>query len=227
MKASNEQRELEFENNGEITSDGAEAIKVDAAGTKSVNVTNNGHIRGNIHQLSADERATEMSGSIQNGKSGVWEANFLNIFQGVEAVPITQITNDGTIRTQGTGGGEKGVLKSKVIQNSGVIDIRDNSLIIEGDYVGGENPRITTGGPLEGDETKISTLTIKGKVTGETSKVRVENLGGKGGATIGGITVVTAVEYEGSGFTKKGRIIAGAYEYDLVRIETGEGPSGD
>jgi len=58
---------------------------------------------------------------------------------------------------------------------------------------------------------------VTGDVTG-TTRVRVNNLGGSGAETLNGITLI---EVEGSAdssaFTQEGRIVAGAYDYRLVR----------
>ncbi|HCA3884416.1 TPA: autotransporter outer membrane beta-barrel domain-containing protein [Salmonella enterica] len=92
--------------------------------------------------------------------------------------------------------------------------------MIVGNYQAGTGARLVTGGALGGDETQLPTLTIHGTVSGGTTHVLVDNIGGTGAATTDGILVVRADSVYGEGFTKEGRIVAGAYDYDLVRVES-------
>lgn len=159
---------------------------------------------------------------VVNSEKGVWESTFTDS----EAIPrcgeIKNVDNRGILRTLTAREDMPSTLKSAVTENNGTIDISRNRLVIDGDYIGGENARLETSARLGGDDTVVPTLTITGTASGKTTKVKVNNLGGEGGTTVEGITVVAAKSTTGEGFTKDGRIVAGTYDYDLVRYETPE-----
>ncbi|EIG9527472.1 autotransporter outer membrane beta-barrel domain-containing protein, partial [Salmonella enterica] len=190
-------------------------------GSGSVHIHNAGTIIGDIEDNEKNNYTIVMT----NERGGKWSSSFtghkISDTENGEPKYLT-ITNNGSISTIKNTGGKSGEIKTKQITNNGEIDIRQGPLTIRGDYHAGTGARIVTGGALLGDETIIPTLTINGSVDGGTTHVRVDNLGGTGSETRDGILVVRADTVDGEGFTKEGRIVAGAYDYDLVRVESGD-----
>lgn len=68
-----------------------------------------------------------------------------------------------------------------------------------------------------GDDNSASDkLVVKGNTSGITS-VRVTNAGGSGAQTLNGIKVIHVDGQSDGTFIQAGRIVAGAYDYSLVR----------
>lgn len=107
-----------------------------------------------------------------------------------------------------------------LLGQTGDIVLAGNALTIDGNYTGNEG-RITFNTALADDSALTDHMTVKGNTSGNT-RVSVRNAGGSGARTINGIEII-AVEGNSAGtFTKDGRIVAGAYDYNLER-GTGNG----
>lgn len=108
------------------------------------------------------------------------------------------------------------------LTNSGTINLSQmgtitagNTLHIKGNYVGnGGTLNLNT--QLGGDDSLTDKLEVEGNTSGAT-EVAVTNAGGTGASTLNGIEVISVGGKSDGEFTKKGRIVAGAYDYDLVR----------
>ncbi|EGY4497194.1 autotransporter outer membrane beta-barrel domain-containing protein [Salmonella enterica] len=212
-----------LKNNGNLVNVVGGNIYSEFDSTSPAIIENNGYMRGGIVGIQFKGRGDETYDiTVRNGETGTWESNFKGHSSGVEDTHIKKVENKGIIRTLGNDNGSPSTLKSRKTVNSGTIDISHNSLIIDGDYVGEENATLETSARLGGDETNMSSLTINGTAYGKITKVKVNNLGGEGGTTVEGIKVVAATANNGDGFTKAGRIVAGSFDYDLVRIEKEE-----
>lgn len=88
---------------------------------------------------------------------------------------------------------------------------------VNGDYHGyGGNMVFNT--ILQGDDSVTDTLHVTGDSDGGTN-VKVNNLGGKGSQTVEGIKLITIDGNidQSTEFRQLGRIVAGAYDYQLVR----------
>lgn len=89
------------------------------------------------------------------------------------------------------------------------------TLTITGDYVGnGGKIRLNT--VLNDDTSETDKLIVNGNTSGNTY-VAVNNIGGLGAATIQGIEVVHVGGDSAGVFEKEGRIVAGGYDYSLVK----------
>ncbi|MGP2518218.1 autotransporter outer membrane beta-barrel domain-containing protein [Yersinia sp. 2545 StPb PI] len=87
--------------------------------------------------------------------------------------------------------------------------------IINGDYVGnGGSLLLNT--VLADDASVTDKLVVNGSTAG-TTYVGVNNLGGSGAATLNGIELIQVSGVSDGEFVKNGRIVAGAYDYLLVR----------
>ncbi|EDY5736440.1 autotransporter outer membrane beta-barrel domain-containing protein [Salmonella enterica] len=200
-----------------VTIDGTET----GEGTVAT-IVNQGNINGGIATTAITGDKSTVT--FVNLYSGVWSGDFQDKEYQERATSnqFVKITNEGTIKTTRNEKNERGIIHSNMTINEGTIDIRDGSLTLDGDYEGRPGGQIHTSGVLGGDETELPNLQITGKVAGDATLVTIDNLGGTGAATQEGIAVVRAKSVDGEGFTKKGRIVAGAYDYDLVRIESGD-----
>nr|WP_154325352.1 autotransporter outer membrane beta-barrel domain-containing protein [Pantoea sp. 201603H] len=107
------------------------------------------------------------------------------------------LTNSGNIRT-GNGVGPAG-----------------NQLIVNGNYIG-DGGHLSLNTALNGDDSTTDKLIVKGDTSGSTG-VSVTNAGGSGAQTINGIEVIHVDGQSDGEFTQDGRIVAGAYDYSLVR----------
>lgn len=190
-------------------------------GESLIIVENHGVIQGGIFTSKSEDGQPL---HVRNGKYGHWSSMFGEILNGYRTLisKYDTIENMGTITNLKRADGLPGEIETGKFLNNGTIDIQQGPLVIVGNYKAGTGARLFTGGALGGDETQLPTLTIHGTVSGETTHVLVDNIGGTGAATTDGILVVRADTVDGEGFTKEGRIVAGAYDYDLVRVESGD-----
>lgn len=109
------------------------------------------------------------------------------------------------------------------LSNSGTVQIGaatsgkapGNQLVVKGDYQG-SNGVINFNTVLADDSAATETLRVEGDTSG-TTKVSVNNVGGTGLPTLNGIRLIQVNGHSAGQFTQQGRIVAGAYEYMLVR----------
>ncbi len=90
-----------------------------------------------------------------------------------------------------------------------------NVLHVSGDYVG-NGGTITFNTALGGDDSATDRMIVDGSTSG-TSAVSVTNAGGSGAQTLNGIELISVGGNSAGEFTQSGRIVAGAYDYQLVR----------
>lgn len=89
------------------------------------------------------------------------------------------------------------------------------TLIVEGNYTG-NGGTLVLNTVLEGDESLTDKLIVKGDTAGNTH-VGINNIGGMGDLTLNGIEIVQVEGNSNGIFTKAGRIVAGGYDYDVVK----------
>jgi autotransporter family porin len=92
-----------------------------------------------------------------------------------------------------------------------------NQLHIAGNY-SGNNGHITLNTALGDDNSVTDKMIVAGDTSG-TTRVSVNNAGGNGAKTINGIEVINVGGKSDGEFVKDGRIVAGAFDYNLVRGE--------
>lgn len=109
------------------------------------------------------------------------------------------------------------------VTNSGAIYIRQqsndflsgNTLLVNGDYHG-DDGQLYFNTALAGDNSSTDKMVVNGNTSGSTL-VSVTNAGGDGAKTLNGIELIH-IDGDSSGdFVQSGRIVAGAYDYSLVR----------
>lgn len=81
----------------------------------------------------------------------------------------------------------------------------------------GNNGILTLNTVLGGDDSPTDKLYVHGDVEAGNTQVSINNIGGQGDLTNQGIEIVNVGGQSIGTFTKYGRIVAGAYDYDVVR----------
>ncbi|EBH8951788.1 autotransporter outer membrane beta-barrel domain-containing protein, partial [Salmonella enterica subsp. diarizonae serovar 48:i:z] len=216
--------ESELKNFGAISGEDIAIASTPRGKAGQLRITNEGTIEGDIVTTGADDgdtsRSTEIS--LNNNVGGVWAAGMKGwdlLGEKILYNKFKNVTNQGLIKTLNDSRPGRSTITAASFMNDGIIDVTAGGLTIIGDYTAGANSSLVTAAALMGDETELPTLVINGSVSGETTKVDVVNLGGTGAATVDGILVVRADTVDGEGFTKGERIVAGAYDYDLVKVQ--------
>lgn len=130
------------------------------------------------------------------------------------------VTNVELINLQQSHWDITGTSQVKSLNNDGDIrfdsDNLSDQLIIEGNYSG--KGSLLMRANLSGDDSPANKVIIKGDVlSGSSTAVSVENLGGLGAETINGIELISVGGTSYGEFTQEGRIVAGAYEYHLTK----------
>ncbi|MDU1911885.1 autotransporter outer membrane beta-barrel domain-containing protein [Fusobacterium sp.] len=80
----------------------------------------------------------------------------------------------------------------------------------------GDNSTIVFNTQLEDDNSITDKMIVEGDTSG-TTKVRINNMGGRGAHTENGIELISVLGDSNGEFIKDGRIVAGTYEYFLNR----------
>lgn len=88
-------------------------------------------------------------------------------------------------------------------------------LTVNGNYYA-DNATLKMNVALDGDASATDKLHIVGDVNGNTD-VAVNNVGGSGAQTIQGLNIIQVDGANNGEFRQKGRIVAGAYDYSLVK----------
>lgn len=88
------------------------------------------------------------------------------------------------------------------------------TLTVEGNYSGGGTLTMNTA--LGSDNSATDKLIVEGNTSGHTL-VAINNIGGMGAQTVEGIEIVNVSGASDGTFEKESRIVAGAYDYDVVR----------
>lgn len=137
------------------------------------------------------------------------EGTFMEGFAGVNGT----LTNAGTVYVNWKRYADEALGKTS---STVYDDAHAHTLKIAGDYVG-EGGTLVFNGALAGDDSPVDTIEVAGSASG-TGKVQVHNLGGKGDLTSPhGITLITIEGDSTLNLSQDGRIVAGAYDYVLLR----------
>ncbi|WP_336220571.1 autotransporter outer membrane beta-barrel domain-containing protein [Citrobacter amalonaticus] len=179
----------------------------------------------NIENLTKDEGSTWIVKGASNEFTGGTTVKAGNLFLGDDN---SKLTSNVTIEQSGTFGGY-GSVKGDVT-NSGTLVLASaakgfeggamSNFTINGNYTG-NNGNLVMNMALNDDTTSTgSKLIITGDTKPGTTAVTVNNVGGNGGQTVEGIEVIDVGGASDGTFTQNGRIIAGAYDYYLVKGST-------
>ncbi|HBM9256408.1 TPA: autotransporter outer membrane beta-barrel domain-containing protein [Citrobacter freundii] len=160
-------------------------------------------------------------GNIIASKSGSINLNLDNnsIFDGTanqdqsSAIDIA-LSEGSTWRSTGSS-----FINTLTLNNSSLIigdpTATNNTVTINGDFTA-QNGHIFFNSVLGDDSSPSEKLIINGNSSGE-SLVTVNNLGGKGDKTVNGIEIIHIDGKSDGNFLQDGRIVAGAYDYYLVK----------
>ncbi|CAH0160502.1 membrane protein [bacteria symbiont BFo1 of Frankliniella occidentalis] len=146
----------------------------------------NNAVRANLTGGSIFNGAADKVSSITLDSSSQWNMNNSSL--------VGQLTNNGTITFSD---------KKKF-----------DTLNVAGDYLG-DGGTLVMNGILAADDSPINKMIVGGDVQQGTTHVAINNLGGHGAQTVEGIEVVNVAGTSKGNFVKTGRIVAGAYDYDL------------
>ena len=89
------------------------------------------------------------------------------------------------------------------------------TLTVNEDYVG-HGGKLVFNTVLNGDGSETDRLNVLGNTSGNTF-IAVNNIGGNGAQTVEGIEIVSVAGNSDGTFEKAGRIVAGAYDYNVVQ----------
>ncbi|MFA3762365.1 autotransporter outer membrane beta-barrel domain-containing protein [Yersinia sp. 2466 StPb PI] len=113
----------------------------------------------------------------------------------------TDLTNSGTV-----------FIGNKTSDGSGTTG---NQLVVNGNYIG-NNGLLHFNTALGDDNSATDSMIVNGNTSG-TTNVSVDNAGGTGAKTLNGIELIQVNGQSDGEFVNPGRIVAGAYDYSLVR----------
>lgn len=180
--------------------------------TLSNDITGSGSVRKEGHGTLSITNDT-----LWNGKT---EINEGELHLGTPNSVVTSNSSSVVIGQNGTLSGFA-VLKGDLVHagtlNIGTQDSEPSVFLVEGNYIG-NNGLINFKGYLEGDSSPVDKLIVRGSTSG-TSRVVVTNMGAMGGRTSKGIELIHVDGQSDGTFIQEGRIVAGAFEYRLVRGE--------
>ncbi|WP_261821462.1 autotransporter outer membrane beta-barrel domain-containing protein [Pragia fontium] len=110
-----------------------------------------------------------------------------------------------------------GIINGNVIQDGRLhwLGVGD-TLTVNGNYTGEANSHLIMNTRLGDDASLTDRLVINGNTAGSTM-VKVINAGGSGAYTLNGIELIQVNGQSDGTFIQDGRIVAGAYDYSLVR----------
>jgi len=90
-----------------------------------------------------------------------------------------------------------------------------STLTVNGDYTG-NNGKLTLFTTLRGDNSPTDMLVVHGNTAGQTT-IKVRSAGGIGAPTVNGIRIVQVDGQSNGVFALDGRLVAGAYDYQLFK----------
>lgn len=180
--------------------------------TLSNDITGSGSVRKEGHGT-----LSIINDTLWNGKT---EINEGELHLGTPNSVVTSNSSSVVIGQNGTLSGFA-VLKGDLVHagtlNIGTQDSEPSVFLVEGNYIG-NNGLVNFKGYLEGDSSPVDKLIVRGSTSG-TSRVVVTNMGAMGGRTSKGIELIHVDGQSDGTFIQEGRIVAGAFEYRLVRGE--------
>jgi autotransporter family porin len=182
---------LVFGEQGNIATLASSHVTVHDAGL----LAGNGTIDGNVNNQGILQVGTPV-------KEGNSQTTAMNTLSATEQATLTingDLVNKGLVRISGTGSDSQ----------------PGNHLTVNGDYVG-ENGHLAFSSVLGDDTSLTDRMTVNGDTSG-TTYVSVSNAGGNGAQTLEGIEIIRVNGISDGDFVQSGRIVAGAYDYNLLR----------
>ncbi|AMH19021.2 autotransporter outer membrane beta-barrel domain-containing protein [Hafnia paralvei] len=213
-------------------------LQTDAGSTLDFNqgslTVNNGTVDGN---MSGAGSLTVAGGTLTvSSDNAAMSADTTIASDGVIRMLSSQALGTGSVNNQGLlylgQDGDSHVTRDTLtnyqtgaLTNSGSVVIGHNdasgqaiagtTLTVNGNYTG-ENGHLQFNTVLGDDSSVTDKLVVTGDTSGDTG-VSVKNAGGVGDKTLNGIELISVGGQSDGTFTQEGRIVAGAYDYALVR----------
>lgn len=196
------------ENTGTITLNGTNKASMDVTNSAEMLISENSSI------------------DIQNSEFINEESGRVSFYNGSDITG--DITNRGRIQLVSQNDDPVHSTLNGDIANYGLLSLASsersvgNTLTINGNYTGYSGSQIMMNSVLNDDSSTTDKLHIAGNAAGE-SAVYINNIGGHGAQTIEGLNVITVDGISDAQFTQGGRIVAGAYDYSLVKAANNSG----
>lgn len=147
------------------------------------------------------------------------DGTYLNLKNGASltgGINHTEVTIDNTSQWNMIADSLINNLKSSGIVVFSAAESNDFKILtVNGNYIG-DNNLLVMNTNLEGDSSLTDKLIVRGNTVGNTN-VTINNIGGMGRKTVDSIKIVEIYGNPDGTFTKSGRIVAGAYDYDVVK----------
>ncbi|MFA1613271.1 autotransporter outer membrane beta-barrel domain-containing protein [Citrobacter amalonaticus] len=226
---------LKVENGGEVSAEnsslkGANGISVATAG--QVNFTGNTRIdAGTGPALSSVDVGSQITGTgsaLINGNIIAQNGGSISLELGDDSIISGQVTTgydshadislsgNSVWFSQGDSEVSNLTLDNSALYIGGITSLfTAQTVTVKGNY-DGNNGHIYFNGVLGSDISDIDRLIVKGDTSGHT-RVSVTNIGGTGSQTVNGIELIHVDGLSAGEFTQESRIVAGAYDYTLVR----------
>ncbi|HIE7559615.1 TPA: autotransporter outer membrane beta-barrel domain-containing protein, partial [Citrobacter amalonaticus] len=171
--------------------------------SSQVNIYAEGSLAGN----GTVSGSVNNQGSLQVGASPLIAATQQALMSTLAAAETDMLTINGSLTNSG------------LIRLARVADTAQagNQLVVNGDYSGNEG-HLLFNTVLNDDASATDHMAVAGNTTG-TTRVSVNNAGGTGAQTLEGIELINVGGRSDGEFIQDGRIVAGAYDYSLVRGE--------
>lgn len=198
---------------------GAVTLTSTAAYTGQTDITGGGLILGHTDAPVSlqSERINIGAGAYLagNGSTAGVVNNAGSLFVGSPAQPAALMARAATLASGSTFtvGGELNNSGDVYVGRAG--EVAGNELTVNGNYAG-DNGALYFNTALAGDSSLTDHMTVNGDTRG-TTRVSVLNAGGTGAQTLNGIELIQVNGTSAGEFTQEGRIVAGAYDYSLVR----------
>lgn len=186
-------------------------------------ITGDGHLTVTGGQLTVSSDNPEMRAATTIATDGS-----VQMLAG-QALGSGPVNNRGMLRLGADGGTTRATAPAAYqtgsLTNSGTVvighqdatgaPVAGTTLTVNGNYTG-EGGHLVFNTVLGNDSAVTDKLVVTGDTSGSTG-VRVNNAGGRGDQTLNGIELVNVAGRSEGTFTQEGRIVAGAYDYALVR----------
>lgn len=183
--------------NSQISSSNGTALVTDSGSTTSVNIDGS-NIRGDVINNGGNTQLALNNGAVWSGRA-----------QNVSSVSLASGTSWNSTGSSVVAGD---------LNNAGTVVLSEGNNATRGSLTvnnyTGQDGTLVFNSVLAGDDSPTDKLIIQGNSAG-TSKVAVNNLGGKGAQTQNGIPLIQVNGSGNGNFQQQGRIVAGAYDYNL------------
>ena len=189
-----------------ISSGAGSLIDVNTSETGTVQIdgdigaTNGGTLNMTLNNANSWLTAASYTATTTSTSQGVVDMNITN-------GAVWNMTGNSHVTNLSLSGGRVNMLAPG---NTGAF----KSLTVEGDYIGGGTLMMNT--VLGGDNSATDKLIVEGNTSGHTL-VAINNIGGMGAQTVEGIEIVNVAGNSSGTFEKESRIVAGAYDYNVIR----------